>query len=198
MSQISKSLIRQNFHDESESLLNDLINLLLENSYTCKSMAYYFDRDVIGLFGMADFNRWCAFDNAINARKVMDYIVERGGRVCLDDIKKPDTTEWGAPIESLKSLLKEYQELYDLVLRVHDKAHENHDPHLNDFLETELVEPVATIIRKIGVLISNLSTAGTCLGEYEFNKDLEKRLFQIIHTTKLQHFHEREFEMSEF
>lgn len=196
---ISKNVsIRQNFHSESENLLNDVVNELLFDAYTCKSMAYYFDRDNVGLFGMADFNRWIAYDCSQKARIVMDYIVERGGEVSFDDIKKPDSQDWGSPLDSLKSLLKYKQILYDLVLKIHETACNNNDPHLTDFLETELIEPVATIIRKIAVLVSNLSVAGTGLGEYQFNKDLEKHLSQIITVSKLPSFHERDFEMSPF
>lgn len=68
-------------------------------------MAYYFDREDIGLFGMADFFRWCARESYQCCRLLMDYIVVRGGDVELDTIKKPEKTEWGTPLEALEYLI---------------------------------------------------------------------------------------------
>lgn len=185
-SSISQNVsIRQNFHKDSESLINDLINMSLELGYTCKSMAYYFDRDDIGLYGMSDFNRWCAREAFATARYLMDYIVVRGGRVQFETIKKPDTEEWGSPLESLQSLLKYKQKLNALVLKVHDSATDNHDPHLNDFIESEILKPLVSFIRKIGVLISNLKRAGPNLGEYQFNKDLNQYLKDFMKTSSV-------------
>lgn len=51
----SKVDIRQNFSQEVEQEINDLIHLLMIGGYQCLAMATYFDRDEIGLFGMAHF-----------------------------------------------------------------------------------------------------------------------------------------------
>ena len=97
--------IRQNFSDESENLINQLINNTFFAAYTCTSMAYYFDREDIGLFGMADFFRWCARESYQCCRLLMDYIVVRGGEVEFDTVKKPEKNEWGTPIEALEYLI---------------------------------------------------------------------------------------------
>lgn len=51
----SKVDIRQNFSEEVEQEINDLIHLLMIGGYQCLAMATYFDRDEVGLFGMAHF-----------------------------------------------------------------------------------------------------------------------------------------------
>lgn len=104
-SQYQTVSIRQNFSDESENLINQLINNLFFGCYSCTSMAYYFDREDIGLFGMADFFRWCARDSYQCCRLLMDYIVVRGGEVEFDTIKKPEKTEWGTSLEALEYLI---------------------------------------------------------------------------------------------
>lgn len=166
--------IRQNLSDESVDQINQLINLFWQADYVCHSMAYYFDRAEVGLYGLAVFNRKCAFNNFRLAQKLMDYLVVRGGRVVLDDIDKPDTLEWGQPVESLQSLLNVKKSLYDAALKVHTTAEKAQDPHLTDFIEEEYIRPLSLSIRRLGVLISNLQTAGQGLGVYQFNKHIVK------------------------
>lgn len=186
MSQTKQTVsVRQNFSEESENLINQLINTFLVKSYTCNSMAYYFDRDDVGQFGMADFNRWCARDGYLCARILMDYVIVRGGKVVFDTVRKPEKMEWGSPVESLQSLLDIKRCVYEQVLKVYKNACDNNDPHLTDFLETEIIRPLVEFIRKVGVLVSNCRTAGPNIGEYQFNKDLELHLVEIMRESKL-------------
>lgn len=73
------------------------------------------------------------------------------------------------------------------MLKVHSQACDQVDPHLTDFLETVILRPLVEFIRKVGVLISNLERAGPKLGEYQFNKDVEKHLQQLIRDVKVSH-----------
>lgn len=179
--------IRQNFSDQSEQLLNQLINNLFFGSYTCSSMAYYFDREEIGLYGMADFFRWCAREGYQSSRLLMDYIVVRGGQVQFDTIKKPERDEWATPIEALQYLLDFKKVFNQQVVKAHTAACEQVDPHLTDFLETVILRPLIEFIRKVGVLLANLERAGPKLGEYQFNKDIELYLGKIMRDSKLSH-----------
>lgn len=54
---VGKVNIRQNFSEESESRLNGLANLLMIGGYQCLAMASYFDRDEVGLYGVAHFSK---------------------------------------------------------------------------------------------------------------------------------------------
>jgi ferritin heavy chain len=180
--------IRQNFSDEAENLINQLINNVFYTCYTCSSMAYYFDREEIGLFGMANFFRWCARESYQCCRLLMDYIVVRGGVVQFETIKKPEKTEWGTPIEALEYCLNLKKVINQQVLKVHSNASEQIDPHLSDFLETMILRPLVEFIRKVGVLLANVERAGPKLGEYQFNKDIELYLERIMRETKLSHF----------
>lgn len=73
------------------------------------------------------------------------------------------------------------------VLKVHNQACEQVDPHLTDFLETVILRPLVEFIRKVGVLVSNLERAGPKLGEYQFNKDLELHLQQVMRDVKVSY-----------
>lgn len=159
--------IRQNFDESSESLLNQLINVIFFGNYTFHSMAYYFDRVDIGLTGFADLNLHCAIDAYKTVRKLMDYVVLRGGQCVFDDIKKPEKQEWGTPLDSLEYLLNYKKLINEMALKCHQNAENKRDAHLTDFLETEVLEPMTSFIRKVGILISNLKKAGPGLGKFQ-------------------------------
>lgn len=191
------SLIRHNFSVDSEEFLNNLINILFSGCYNCEAMAYYFDRSDIGLYGIADFCRYGSlFVTRLN-RKIMDYVVERGGRITLVTVPKPEWAQNITPLKYLETLLVQLKELYNYGQRVHQNADIKNDPNLTDFLETELIEPLSIMIREIEVMLSNLSLAGTGLGEFEFNKDLERYLNEYM-DKKLELLEETDLEQMWF
>lgn len=150
-------------------------------------MAYYFDREDIGLFGMANFYRWCAREGYQCARLLMDYLVVRGGEVQFKSIKKPEKDEWGTPLEALEYLVDLKKVINQQVLKVHSVGCEGNDAHLKDFLETVILRPLIEFLRKVAVLITNLERAGSKLGEYQFNKDLELYLLDLMRDVKVSH-----------
>lgn len=186
MNTVRTSLVKQNLHPDSEKCLNECINAFFYGAYTCKSMAYYFDRDDVGMFGMANFNKWCAAKGFHDAKLMMDHITIRGGNVAFEEIKKPDRDEWGTPLDSLEQLLTFKLYLYKCVNKCHRSAHETRDPHLNHFLETMVLRPMVVFIRRVGVLIANLKRAGPGLGEYQLNKDLECYLEELKYVLPVQ------------
>ncbi len=65
------SLVRQNYHQESEASTNKQINLELYASYSYQSMAFYFDRDDIALHGFSKFFKKSSDDEREHAEKVI-------------------------------------------------------------------------------------------------------------------------------
>lgn len=183
----SQSLIRQNFSDNVEHMINQLINTFITNSYRCSSMSCYFDREDVALFGIANFHRWASWSDALCAKGLIDYMLLRGGCVEFEDIPKPDRDEWDSTVDSLAQVLEKKKSTYDLVLKIHEVAVQENDPHLIDFLEVNYIRTLADFNRKVGILIANARLAGDGVGEYEFNKDVELSLDYIIHAHKLVH-----------
>jgi len=179
--------IRQNFSDEAETKINELIHVLMVGGYQAIAMASFFDRDEVGLFGMAHFSKWTSTEIYHVVRMLMDYLVIRGGRVCLGKIDKPNETEWKTPIDALELLLKMKEIVYDKVVDLHRVAGEQQDGHLNDFLETVILRPLVACNRQLVVLVSNLKRAGPALGEYQFNKHLEQYLHNILSNPNLSY-----------
>lgn len=168
------SQIRQNFHESSEKALNDQINLELTASYTYQSMAFYFDRDDVALPGFSEYFNHNSKEEREHAEKLMKYLNKRGGRIILQDVRKPARDEWGSGLDALQAALDLEKRVNQSLLDVHKVATEANDPHLCDFLESEFLDEQVESIKNLGDLITRLKRAGPQgLGEYLFDKDLK-------------------------
>jgi ferritin len=66
-------------------------------------MSSYFES--ISLAGFASWMRAQAQEEMAHVMKFFTYMIERGGRVVLDAIKKPDT-EWASPLAAFEDAFK--------------------------------------------------------------------------------------------
>lgn len=67
--------------------------------------SYYFERDDVALPGFVKFFRKFAAEELEHAQALMHYQNERGGRIVLQDIKKPAKDEWGSSLEAMQGAL---------------------------------------------------------------------------------------------
>merc|ERR1711934_331249 len=81
--------IRQNFHEDCESALNEHINMELYACYVYQAAARHFERDDVALFGFAKFFQGNSDEEREHAEKLQRYQVIRGGRLTYADIKAP-------------------------------------------------------------------------------------------------------------
>ena len=168
------SQVRQNFHAETENVLNDQINMELYASYVYQSMAFHFDRDDVALPGFSKFFKHNSDEEREHAEKFMKYLNSRGGRVILKDIKRPDTDEWGTGLNALQTALNLEKQVNASLLSLHAVASSHNDPHLSNFLEEEFLAEQVEAIKQLGDMITRLNRAGPQgLGEYLFDKDLK-------------------------
>ena len=93
------SKVKQNFHDDSEALINKQINMELYASYCYLSMSAYFGRDDIALLGFAKRFHEASAEEKEHAEKLINYQNMRGGRVVFREIAKPSCDEWGTALE---------------------------------------------------------------------------------------------------
>jgi len=168
---MSVSQVRQNYHSESEAGINRQINMELYASYTYQSMAFYFDRDDVSLPGFAKFFRKSSEEEREHAEKFMAYQNKRGGRIVLQDIKKPNRDEWGTALEAMKVTLELEKSVNQSLLDLHKVASNHDDAQMCDFLETEYLEEQVKAIKEIGDHITQLKRVGTGVGEYLYDKE---------------------------
>ena len=81
------STLKQNFHIDSEALLNRQINLELAASYSYLSLAAYFSRTEVARHGFAKRFRAASREEWTHAQKLIDYQNSRGGRVVFNEVK---------------------------------------------------------------------------------------------------------------
>jgi len=169
------SQVRQNFHVETEQVLNDQINMELSASYVYQSMAFYFDRDDVALPGFSKFFKHNSDEEREHAEKFMKYLNSRGGRIVLKDIKRPDNDEWGTGLNALQTALNLEKQVNASLLSLHAVASTHNDPHLSNFIEEEFLTEQVEAIKELGDHVTKLNRAGSGLGEYLYDKELQSK-----------------------
>jgi ferritin heavy chain len=133
----------------------------------------YYDRDDVALPGFSKFFAKNSEEEREHAEKLMKYLNKRGGRVFLQDVKRPDKDEWGTGLDGLQTALSLEKEVNQSLLTLHGLASDKNDPHFCDFLESEYLEEQVEAIKELSDMITKLTRAGPGLGEYLFDKDLQ-------------------------
>jgi len=164
--------VKQNYHSESEALVNKQINLELYASYVYQSMAWYFDRDDVALPGFHKFFKKNSEEEREHAEKFMKYQNARGGRIVLQNIEKPERDEWGSGLEAMQMALALEKNVNQVLLDLHKVASQHEDGHMTNFLEGEFLEEQVESIKQIADYVTQLKRVGPGLGEQLFDKDL--------------------------
>jgi len=167
------SQVRQNYHTESEGLINKQINMELYASYVYMSMSAYFSRDDIALHGFAKRMSQNSDEEREHAQKFIQYQNMRGGRVVFADVAKPNHDEWGTPLEAVQATLDLEKQVNQILLDLHAKASEHDDSQLTDFLEGEFLKEQVEAIKEVGDLITKMKRAGPGLGLHVIDKELQ-------------------------
>jgi len=168
---MSVSQCRQNYHQDSEAGINRQINMELYASYTYQSMYLYFDRDDVALPGFAKFFKASSDEEREHAEKLMKYQNKRGGRIVLQDIKKPSNDEWGNGLEAMQVALQLEKSVNQSLLDLHKIADGHGDAQMCDFIESEYLEEQVKAIKEISDHITQLKRVGQGLGEYVYDKE---------------------------
>jgi ferritin heavy chain len=125
------SQVRQNYHADSEEGVNKQINLELYAMYTYMSLSYYFDRDDVALPNFAEYFRKASHEEMEHAQIFMKFQNDRGGRVVLQDIKKPAKDEWGSGQEAMQAALELEKTVNQALLDLHKIADNHGDFHVS-------------------------------------------------------------------
>ena len=87
----------------------------------------YFDRDDVALPGFAKYFKKAADEEKGHAEKLMKFQAQRGGRVILEDIKKPAKDEWGSGLDAMQAALELEKSVNQSLLDLHKIADANGD-----------------------------------------------------------------------
>ena len=156
--------------------LNSQVNAEMYSSYLYLSMESYFQSN--SLAGFSSWMRGQVQEELFHGMKIYDYICERGGKVVLDEIKKPDST-WKSPLIAFKQILKHEQLVTSLINDLMDIAIAEKDHATQNFLQwfvAEQVEEEASvgeIVDKLKLIKSDTS------GLFMLDGELGKRVFTL-------------------
>jgi ferritin heavy chain len=169
--QSKENLVRFNYHEDNEGLVNRQINLELYASYVYMALAHHFDRHDVALKGHHKYFKKMADEENEHAQKFMAYQNKRGGTIVLLDIQKPMQQSWSSPLEAHQTALQLEKDVYQALLELHAYASKHNDPHLSNYLEEEFLDEQVKSIKEYADYITNLKRVGPGLGEYMFDKE---------------------------
>jgi len=161
-------------NDKMLKALNGQINAEMYSSYLYLSMEAYFQS--LSLNGFAAWMRAQVQEELFHAMKFYDFVCDRGGRVVLDTIKKPDSS-WKSPLLAFKQILKHEQHVTSLINSLVDGAIAEKDHATLNFLQWfvgEQVEEeanVGAIVDKLKLIKDDTS------GLFLLDAELAKRVF---------------------
>ncbi len=91
------------------------------------SQSYYFDRDDQALPGFAKYFKDSAHEELEHAEKLMKFQNDRGGRILLTDITKPERDEWGSGLDAMQAALALERRVNQALLDLHKVASKHDD-----------------------------------------------------------------------
>ena len=159
----------------NERMLKALNEQITEENYSAylyQSMSAHF-----AFKGLSGFSHWMdmqAGEEMIHARKIYDYILERGGQVKLDTINAPPY-EFGTPLEIFEAALEHEEYITGKINDLVDLAQEVKDHATFNFLQwfvAEQVEEEATA----GEMVDKLKLIADHTGAlFQMDKDMGTR-----------------------
>ena len=89
--------------------------------------SHYFDRDDVALPGFAKYFKKAADKEKEHTEKLMKFQVQRGGRIILNDIKKPAKDEWGTGLDAMVAAQEVERTVNQALLDLHKIADKHGD-----------------------------------------------------------------------
>lgn len=125
--------------------MNEQIKNELESYYIYFSMAAYFHS--LSLDGMGHWMRCQAHEEMIHATKFFNHLIDRGGKVVLQDVKQLKT-EWPSPLEAFRDAYEHEKFITGKIDELTTIAREERDyasePLLGWFSDEQIEEEAST------------------------------------------------------
>jgi ferritin len=155
-------------------VLNGQVNAELYSSYLYLSMSSWFSEK--SLSGFAGWMRAQAQEELFHSIKILDYILERGGNVQLETIKKPKGS-WSFPLEIIQETADHEAKVTGLINDLVDVALEERDHAANIFLQWFVAEQVEEEA-SVGEVVEKMKMIGDdSAGMFAMDMEMGKRVF---------------------
>jgi len=135
--------------------ISDQIKNELESYYIYLSMAAYFHSN--SLDGMGHWMRAQAHEEMIHATKFMDHLIDRDGKVVLQDLKQLKT-DWSSPLEAFQDALEHERfisgKINDLTTIAREEKDYASEPMLAWFTDEQIEEEASAgkIVDELGMI----------------------------------------------
>ncbi|KAK1346936.1 hypothetical protein QTO34_000796 [Cnephaeus nilssonii] len=166
------SYVRQNYHPDCEAAVNHQINLELYAAYVYTSMAFYFQSHELALNHCTQYFRKRSLKKREQAERLMWLQNQRGGRVLLENIHRPQQNEWESSLMAMEFAMLLAKRVNQSLLNLHNLAIDQKDAHLCEFLESHCLHEQVKFIKELGDHITQLRKMGapeSGLAEYLFD-----------------------------
>ena len=105
---------------------------------------------------------------------------ERGGRIFLQEIKKPNLDDWGDALEAMQAALKLEKDVNKSLLELRDIAAKHNDAQVQDFIETNYLHEQVEAIKELGEYITQLKKVETGHGQWHFDQSLKSWPYETL------------------
>jgi ferritin len=158
--------------EKMQKALNGQLNAELYSSYLYLSMNAYFKS--VNLDGFTNWMYYQAQEELEHSMKFYDFIIQRGGKVELQQIEAPPS-EWSSPLAVFEATLEHEQKVTGLINDLVDVAHEERDHATNIFLQWFVSEQVEEE-ENVGGVLEQLKLMGDAKGGlFMIDRELAKR-----------------------
>jgi ferritin len=155
-----------------EEAINKQINAELYSAYLYLSMAAYFEST--NLSGFAKWMEVQVQEEKQHAMKLYHYVIERGGRVILDAIQKPQS-EWKSPLDVFEAVYAHEKHVTELIYNLMDVAKSEKDYATEVMLHWFIKEQVEEEANASSILERIKMVKDSVNGILQYDKILGKR-----------------------
>lgn len=155
-----------------ENALNEQINAEMYSAYLYLAMAAHFESE--NLSGFAKWMRVQTQEEETHAKKLFEYVIERGGKVTLKAIDAPPA-QWKSPLAAFEAAYKHEQFITGCISKLTELAAEQKDHASVVFLQwyvKEQVEEEASVERIVRTLKATNEAPGAL---YMIDRELGQR-----------------------
>jgi len=172
----TRDFARVRYSAECEAAVNEQINIEYSISYIYHSFYAYFDRDNVGLPGIAKFFKEQSEEERGHAELFMSYQNKRGGRVKLHTLTAPEVEyeneEKGEALHAFELALSLEKLNLQKLWVLDDIATKAEDYEMASFVEEMLHNQVEEVKRSANQ-VAQLRRVGKGLGVFEFDQRLD-------------------------
>lgn len=161
-------------NEKMEKAFLDQINKELYSEYLYLSMKAYFAN--LNLMGFVNWMDVQVQEEHAHAMGMFDYVIERGGKVILESIDKPDNT-WQSPLDVFRAVLAHEEYVTSRINALMDVAEETKDRAAMTFLNWYIKEQVEEEANVGGVLAQLELIGDDKTALFALDKELATRTF---------------------